>query len=196
MTGIWRPFTEPEYKKPWKIIKLIRQIVRDIKWSHQRIWKGYCDYDLFSIDDWFTKIMPNMLKEFKKNRHSSPVGSNCIAHAIFMNEEERDQDFHSEWDKVLERMIFLLGEMDDATCSQQNPYEDEYFEVVHKLMKKPVENADGTFTRRYPNLADYPEYRELEEKYDEEEHRVNMYRQNCKEEFFKLFDECFYDLWD
>ena len=196
MSGIWKPFSQPKYKRPWQIIRLIRQIGRDIKWSHQRIWKGYCDYDLFSIDDWFMKIMPEMRRVFKKTRHGSPVAVNYHSHAVFLDEEERNQDVHEEWDKKLDRMIFLLGEMDETSCSQQNPYEDAYFEAVQKLMEPPVEHADGSSTHRYPDLKEYPEYRELHENYHTEENRLNQYRLDCKQEFFELFSTHFYDLWD
>ena len=196
MSGIWKPFSQPEYKRPWQIIRLIRRIGRDIKWGHQRIWKGYCDYDLFSIDDWFMKIMPEMLKAFKDTRHGSPVAVNHHSHAVFLDEEERNQNVHDEWDKKLDRMIFLLGEMDEGSCSNQNPYEDEYFETVQKLMKPPVEHADGSSTYEYPDLKEYPEYRELHENYHTEEKRLNQYRLDCKKEFFDLFSLHFYDLWD
>ena len=196
MSEIWRPFSQPEYRRPWQIIRLIRQIGRDIKWSHQRIWKGYCDYDLFSIDYWFMKLMPRMLKVFKETRHGSPVALNYHSHAVFLDEEERNQDIHDEWDKKLDRMIFLLGEMDEASCSQQNPYEDAYFEAVQKLMEPPVEHEDGSCTHRFPDLKEYPEYRELDENYHAEEKRLAQYRLDCKQEFFELFGAHFYDLWD
>ena len=196
MSGIWKPFSQPEYKRPWQIIRLVKHIGRDIKWSHQRIWRGYCDYDLFSIDGWFMKIMPEMLKVFKETRHGSPVAVNYHSHAVFLDEKERDQDIHDEWDKKLDRMIFLLGEMDETSCSQQNPYEDEYFETVQKLMEPPVEYPDGSSTHRYPDLKEYPEYRELHENYHAEEKRLNQYRLDCKQEFFELFSTHFYDLWD
>lgn len=196
MDGVWRPFSEPEYKRPWQIIRLIKQIGRDIKWSHQRIWKGYCDYDLFSIDYWFMKIMPKMLKVFKETRHGSPVAVNYHSHAVFLDEEERNQDVHDEWDKKLDRMIFLLEEMNEESCTQQNPYEDEYFEAIDKLREGPTEHPDGSVSYRYPHLKEYPEYRELAEEYDAEEKRITQYRLDCKQEFFDLFSTYFYDLWD
>ena len=196
MSGIWKPLSQPEYKRPWQILRLIKQVGRDIKWTHQRIWKGYCDYDIFSIDHWFMKIMPEMLKVFKETRHGSPVAVNCHSHIVFLDEEERNQNVHDEWDKNLDRMIFLLGEMDEVSCSQQNPYADAYFEAVQKLMESPVEHADGSRTYRYPDLKEYPEYRELHENYHAEEKRLNQYRLDCKQEFFELFEKHFYDLWD
>lgn len=196
MEGIWRPFSQPEYKRPWQIVRLVKQIGRDIKWSHQRIWKGYCDYDLFSIDHWFMKIMPQMLKVFKETRHGSPIAVNFHSHSVFLDEAERNHDVHDEWDKKLDRMIFLLGEMDEYSCTQQNPYDDEYFEAVNKLCKGPTEHPDGSVSYRFPDLKDYSECRELDEKYDAEEKRIKQYRLNCKKEFFELFSTHFYELWD
>ena len=196
MEGIWKPFSQPEYKRPWMIWQLIKQIGYDIKWSHQRIWKGYCDYDLFSIDQWFMKIMPEMLRKLKETRHGSPVAINYHSHLVFLNEEERSQEVHSEWDRTLDRMIFLLGEMDEYSCTQQNSYEKEYLAVVEELREGPTEHSDGSSAFRFPDLQDYPEYRELGDNYHSEEKRLAQYRMDCKQEFFELFSTYFYDLWD
>ena len=196
MEEIWKPFSQSEYRRPWQIGRLLKQIGRDLKWSHQRIWKGYCDYDLFSIDGWFMKLMQRMLKEFKESRHGSPVAMNNPSHAVFLDEIERDQDVHSAWDMKLERMIFLLGEMDEYSCSQQNSFADEYFGVIEKLLQCPDARPDSSSARSFPDLKEYPEYQELEENYHSEEKRLAKYRLDCKQEFFELFSTHFYDLWD
>ena len=196
MEDVWRPFSQPEYRRPWQIGRLLKQIARDIKWSHQRIWKGYCDYDLFSIDSWFMKVMPRMLREFKETRHGSPVAINNPSQAVFLDDEERNQTVHNEWDKILDRMIFLLGEMDEYSCSQQNSFADEYFEVIEKLLQYPETRPDGSSSYRFPDLKEYPEYKELDENYHSEEKRLAQYRLDCKRVFFELFSTHFYDLWD
>lgn len=196
MKGNWRPFNQPEYKKPWHIIQLIRQIGRDIKWSHQRIWKGYCDNDLLSIDYWFIKIMPKMLKEFKETRHGSPMRIDYNPLEDSLDEKECNQDIHGEWDKKLDRMIFLLGEMDEDSCSRQNPYKDTYSKMCQKLNKPMGKHADESCTHRRPGLKEHSKYRELEENYHAEEIRLNQYRLDCKQEFFELFSAHFYELWD
>ena len=196
MEDVWRPFNQPEYRRPWQIGRLFKQISRDLKWSHQRIWKGYCDYDLFSIDGWFMKLMPRMLKEFKETRHGSPVTINNASQAVFLDDEERNQAVHCEWDKILDRMVFLLGEMDECSCSQQNPFVDEYLAAFDKLLKGPTDHPDGSCAIRYPDLKKYPEYRDLDERYHTEEKRLAQYRLDCKQEFFDLFSAHFYDLWD
>ena len=196
MEDVWRPFSQPEYRRPWQIGRLLKQIARDIKWSHQRIWKGYCDYDLFSIDSWFMKVMPRMLRKFKETRHGSPVTINNASQDVFLDDEERNQAVHSEWDKILDRMIFLLGEMDEYSCSQQNSFADEYFEEIEELLKCPEAHPDGSSSCRFPDLKEYPEYKELDENYHSEEKRLAQYRLDCKLEFFELFSTHFYDLWD
>ena len=196
MEGIWKPFSQLEYRRPWQIGRLLKQIGRDLKWSHQRIWKGYCDYDLFSIDGWFMKLMQHMLTEFKETRHGSPVALNCPSQAVFLDDNERDQNVHREWDKVLDRIIFLLGEMDEYTCTQQNPFVDEYLAAFDKLLTGPTDHPDGARSIRYPDLKEYSEYRDLDERYHAEEKRLAQYRMDCKREFFDLFSTHFYDLWD
>ena len=194
--GIWRPFGRFEYRKPWRIHDLLKCMRQDIKWSHQRIWRGYCDYDLFSIDHWFMKIMPEMLQEFKKKRHGSPEIEGSPLQLIFLNEDDRDQDVHHRWDKILERMIFLLREMNEDTCSHKNPYRKKYFAAVDKYREGPIENPDGSTTYRYKDLKEVPEYRELDEKYHKAERRLARYRMDCKKEFFDLFSQYFFHLWD
>ena len=195
MESIWHPFKDLRYVKFWKIWELFGQIGRDIRRCHQRIWKGYCDYDLFSIDTWFLSVMPRMLEEFKKNRNSSPVAENLISHLMIQDETERDRDVHRKWDEILDRMIFLLGEMDDEADAEKNTYADDYFAAVHNLMQKET-RPDGSEVRKYPNLKDYPEYRELSENYHAESERIVRRRMDCKKEFFELYSTWFYDLWD
>lgn len=196
MRVIWKPFGQLKYRWPRKTVKLPKQIGRNIKWSCQRIRKGYCDYDLYAIDEWFLKIMPEMLREFKEIRTSSPVGENYPSQAVFLGEEEREQDIHDEWDRKLDRMIFLLGEMDVTSRTWQNPYEDAYFKAVKELTVGPIEAPDGSRLFLCSDLKDYPEYRELAEDYHAEEDHMYRYRMECKREFFELFSMHFYDLWD
>ena len=49
-----------------------KNIFRNIKYCIQRGRKGYCDADLWAIDRWFLDVMPPMLREFDKTRHSFP----------------------------------------------------------------------------------------------------------------------------
>lgn len=46
---------------------------RALKWSWQRITKGYCDCDRWCIEDWFLSIMPSMLNEFAEKTYTTPI---------------------------------------------------------------------------------------------------------------------------
>ncbi len=168
---------------------MLKRIRRDVKWAHQRIWKGYCDYDLYSIYDWFLDIMPCMLEEYKTTRHGSPVGKNT--QLLPMTDEERDQAIHGEWDKTLDRMIFMLREMDE----HENPYTDEYMKMMIKYREGPTKQEDGTVSYVYSDISD-PDDAELSKKYHDEVKRIEAYRNDCKKIFFDEFSEHFYDLWD
>jgi len=188
---VWRPFSDYAYKKPWRIRDLLKQIRKDIKWSHQRIWKGYCDYDLYSIYDWFLEIMPPMLEEYKKKRHGSPVGKNKEIQSMIMTEEEREESIHTQWDNTLDRMVFLLREMNEKS----NPYTDKYFSMISKYREGPIKEPDGSVSYRYAEVTE-PADKELERKYCEETQRIDAHRVDCKKKFFELLSEHFYDLWD
>ena len=49
----------------WKHpIRSIKYFFRALRWSRQRVKKGYCDWDVMDIDTWFAELMPRMLREF------------------------------------------------------------------------------------------------------------------------------------
>ena len=50
----------------WKHpIRSIKYFFKALKWSRQRVKKGYCDWDVMDIDTWFAELMPRMLRDFK-----------------------------------------------------------------------------------------------------------------------------------
>ena len=50
----------------YHIINKIKEFPQDIKHAYQRARKGYSFRDLWSIDDWFMEMMPNMLTDYKE----------------------------------------------------------------------------------------------------------------------------------
>lgn len=45
-------------------------------------------------------------------------------------------------------------------------------------------------------MDELPEYKEISDKYREEEKRLEEYRRKCKDEAIDMFKQYFYDLWD
>lgn len=84
--------------------------LRCIRYGHQRIHRGFCDMDVWDIDQWFCRVIPPMLDQFRKT-------TDTIPHSI----EERFTDADGkldeeaaviEWDRTIRKMIWLFREAD------------------------------------------------------------------------------------
>ena len=64
--NIWCKYN---FKRSRKKIKHFR---RCIKWSKQRIVRGFSDYDVYDMYGFMQKLIPNMLRHLKENRIGSP----------------------------------------------------------------------------------------------------------------------------
>ena len=117
-----------------KLFTLIKEFVRCIKWSRQRILRGYAECDRWGMDYYLQRLIPDMLQDLKDNRMGSPghLGE------IYTNEDgvTVNDTCHKEWDKILDQMIFLWREVDEETCSKKNPYEEEYYGASGEIKEK------------------------------------------------------------
>lgn len=84
------------------MIKNFKNWKFDRKMAKQRAKKGYCDLDVWNINTFIEEKLVAMLKEFIKQNDGYP--------------SELTPD---EWNNILNRMIFLLTEMNEETCSMQ-----------------------------------------------------------------------------
>lgn len=178
-----------------------------LRWSWQRIVRGYADSDVWDMDYYLQKLIPDMLQYLKDNHSGSPafLGKNYTNEdGVWVNDT-----CHAEWDSILDRMIFLWREANEVTCSKENPY------------KKAYEKADLEFEKRYGVLGEklqtekereehrklgggrtahfmgeLPEYKEIYERYREKERELDQYRSKCKDEALDMLKEYFYALWD
>ena len=81
----------------------IKYLPRAIKYHFQRAFRGWADCDTWDMDFWFIEVMKPMLQHFRDTHQGHPGNLTEEAYNV-----------------VLDRMIFLLTEMDENTCSQQN----------------------------------------------------------------------------
>lgn len=113
----------------------------EAKCREQRAEQGFADIDASEIDSWFMEIMPRMLRKFQKINTSIPCEGSLISHELCDEDDERLAD----WNKTIDRMIFLLEEMNEDTCSMdqsrnsfreifeyRNACKDEFFELFSK----------------------------------------------------------------
>ena len=113
-----------------------------------------------------------------------------------------------KWDKIFEQMIFLWKETEESTCSKKNPYEDEYSRAYsefkekygfmgEKLQTKEELEKNRKCGGRYTTvhfMNELSEYKEIYDKYLEEEHRLEQYRSECKDEAIDMLKKYFYEL--
>ena len=190
-----------------KLLAKLKHFRKCLKWSKQRITRGYCDYDVWEMFSFLQTIIPDMLQTLKDTRMGSPgyLGKNYTNEdGILVNDT-----CHEEWDKILERMIFLWRELDEDTCSKKNPYDDAYTEAFtefhdrYGIFGEKLQTEEELEENRKRGgggtvhfMDELPEYKEISDKYREEEKRLEKYRESCKDEAFDMLKQYFFALWD
>lgn len=166
-------------------VKKLRLFFQDLKFCVQRIRKGYCDRDLWSIDYWFLNQFPTMLEEFKKNTHGYPSQFNTP----------------EEWDAVLDEMIHLFKEAHSDTCSRINPYGEEHHIASEEFTKKygflgeklrtpdEIERNKKEHVHTMHTMSELPEYAEIDEKYYNASREIDDYRDDCLDKALSMFTE-------
>ena len=190
-----------------KFVAKIKHIRKCIRWSYQRVTRGYADCDKWDMYTFLQILIPEMLQDMRDNRHGSPsyLGENYMnADGILVNDT-----CHDEWDKILDYMIFLWRESAEISCTRKNPYEEEYHKASEEFREKygllgeklqtqeeleENQKRGGGGTIHF--MSELPEYKEISDKYHEEELKLDAYRQECKNEAMDLLKEHFYALWD
>ena len=164
----------------------IKHIKKCIRWSCQRVIRGYSDYDKWNMYSFLQNLIPEMLQDLRDNRHGSPgyLGeNNTNDKGILVNDT-----CHDEWDKLLDHMIFLWKESAENTCTRKNPYEEEYdkahaeFTDKYGLLGEKLQTEEeleenrkrGGCTMHF--MRELPEYKEISEKYHAEELELDTYR--------------------
>ena len=105
-----------------KILAKIKHFFKCVKWSKQRITRGYCDCDVWEMFSFLQTLIPDMLQTLKDTRTGSPgyLGENYTnENGILVNDT-----CHEEWNCILDKMIFLWREAEKDTCSQKNPFDE------------------------------------------------------------------------
>lgn len=66
LTVEWQSFRY----RPWRVFK---RFWRNVRAAWHRITRGYCDYDVWNIYDWFLTVMPPMLRQLANEGSSYPA---------------------------------------------------------------------------------------------------------------------------
>ena len=68
-TNLWKTFPVKFHKAPIAWIKWFFGIFRNI---HQRATRGYCEYDLWHLNDYYAEMMANSLEHFAETAQGYP----------------------------------------------------------------------------------------------------------------------------
>src|SRR5579863_6336610 len=86
-----------------------RDVYREIKFAYQRLTRGWDDRAVWSVDWWLDRMMPDVLRKLKKDKHGTPM-SMFPTDAEYIREDgnptETAHDIASaRWDETLDKMI-------------------------------------------------------------------------------------------
>ena len=183
-----------------KLFGKIKYFFRCLKWSEQRVFRGYADIDVWNMYGHLELLIPAMLEYLRDHRCGSPAR---------LELENPGMDAHALWSEQLSEMIGLWRDACEDTCTKKNPYEDEYMKAFTEFTDKygflgeklqtseelaENERRGGGGTVHF--MKELPEYAEIDTKYRDEESKLETYRMNCKDTALDLLKVHFYDLWD
>mgnify|MGYP006916231361 CR=1 FL=1 len=155
--------------------------IRDITCFFQRFNRGWCIKDTWSIRDWFLKVMPDLLMEYKNNLSGCPSNMEI-----------------SQWEMILQDMYdHLIGCKEDIT---KNKYYQEWSDMYDKFYKQygifgSKLNTDGENIVHFPDEVS-DEWAEISSKFLKDGNRLEQERQQHLHLFCMLFEKYFWDLWD
>lgn len=185
-----------------KFAGVAKHLKRTLKYSKQRITKGYCSKDVHDMTLYLDNIIYNMLVEFRTKHNSSP------GYLSTVNEDGTlSDDGSKKWNEILDTMIYLLKESNEDTCSMVNPYKEDYENTLNKFTEKygmfgekllteeEIKEKEKTGNVRLHTMTEIPENKEIWDKYFEKEKEIEKYRKRCRKNFFMIFEKCFDDLW-
>ncbi|MBR2788161.1 MAG: hypothetical protein IKD94_03260 [Erysipelotrichaceae bacterium] len=200
-------------KLPVNLEDLTKQHVRQFRSEIKKRWKeeeyedelrmqkyarGYSNRDVYNLCYEFPRTMSKILKDFKKKKCSYWPLDEDFHRISDERASEKEDVYVSRADQLLDRMIFLLNEMDEEKCSMKNIYRKEYRRMMDKHAKSQgfTDIYDYMMTDPANRNSDYnEEEKRIWENYLDYEHKIGKHREDCKNEFFDLFKEHFFDLW-
>lgn len=132
---------------PWE---WLRTLFGNIKCAWQRATKGYCDYDICDMENYFLILIPEMLEAMATDEIQAYPG----------NDEFDTFEKWQDWLMGLAGEFKELREMDsDELTDKRNEYADEYFKKLREVRKTIRENSMVRVT--YEEDEDFKVIKEL-----------------------------------
>ena len=129
-------------KRYW--YKNLTQIPLYFKLMRYLVKNGYDEYATWETHDWFTITMKSILTEYRKCHYGVPIIIDNYPHNAKTEEEKAlEKENEDKWNSIIDRMIELLGYMDESNPiydkmdyyqenSAQEKAKNEFFELFSK----------------------------------------------------------------
>lgn len=196
---------------PSRTAKLVEKL--NSKFFNRKIKVRIDREDVWSMDNTLAYIILPMLKQLKKNKHGSPfIDQKDLPPELRMTKREEkvfnegswnkklkaseeeieaaSNKFHSQWDWVIDRMIWSFEqELDEEDHDKYyDPYSPD--ETIEEDIDVTVLNEDGTTSKSKSILS--TEWRRKIGKYNKEKH---LAYEKEKQLGFTLFGKYYQNLW-
>ncbi len=184
------------YIRSHEFLKIPGVFFRDIRYSLQRIRRGYSDADASGFCRWFREVVPDMLR-YLEDRWEDPE---------WMDDDEKEAElkkhggFVDESSPKVKKITELLRESSEDTREKRNPYEAEYQMAEEKFAERygpageklGLKDEDGRPVLCFSSMD--PEFEDISDKYFEENGRLAGYEHECLEEAFRIMADVFESL--
>lgn len=155
---------------PWRYFpnwfKNIGLFFRRFKWAWQRATRGYSDWDLWDLDQFYVKLFKDSLWALSEITHGWPANN--------------DFPEFEDWTNYLKDIsrLFDMSREEYIYENKLNPYYDEYMSTL---------KADDFLNSPHSEIRD---------KYFEEQERLDIKRIEYRNEAFEKMLKYFDALWD
>lgn len=190
-----------------------KELAFEERMTKQRAKRGFCDRDVWSIDYWFCNTISPMLRQLAKEHHGYQILDENGDFADKGNiTHEESEVYNKRWTDAILHLAFLADEMNVETCSMKNPFKKEWSRIHSAFRKKYGDFGEKLQTEEDKNMTkktgghrlygpeDDPIHgeknRKIIDQYLAYERKISDYREECKNEFFRLFNKYFWCLWD
>lgn len=199
---------ESKYKGFENPVKKFKRYRNNIKCAYQRVKYGYCYRDVWSIDWWFLSVMPNMIEDLRLIVNGYPSELLVCNVQECTEIQEKNSEAMDKWDSILAEMARLLRDAHVEQCSMKNQYEEEHAVAMEEFTQKyglfgeklltpeEIERDKKEKLHTMHLMNELPEYKDISDKYSDEEEKIDAYRKECKEKGIDLFQKWFWYLGD
>ena len=169
-----------------------------LKHAYQRVKKGYSYRDLWNIDYWFLKTMPNMLEDFTKDLYGFPASmkeelKKKNPELTDKEIDEKNLDFQY-WKDIVNEIAFHFREARDE--ENENKI-NQYWERMRELEDKyNLFLTDEEETKKTMTKEDFEEWKANNEKWLIRHEEIENYRNEQLKIGMEMFTKYFWGLWD